>query len=141
MDTDVKFRPDLKTPEPAVVVFGRDGAGKPHASWFDAEAAPLAIKAAALMGMQVLTVATAEQRQLVERFARGRVFASGRAFTPFVREKAFAELLKIAETATPPAASAQIAEGTDGPAQPARASSGEAEAIPANEPGSQIADS
>ena len=37
----------------AVVVFGRDDAGRPHASAFDATAAESAEKAAALMGMRV----------------------------------------------------------------------------------------
>ena len=34
--------------DPSLVVFGRDGAGKPRASWFDAPSAELATKAADL---------------------------------------------------------------------------------------------
>src|SRR6476620_10331478 len=41
---------------PAVVVFGRDEAGKAHASWFDHGEAALAEKAAGLMGLRVLRV-------------------------------------------------------------------------------------
>ncbi len=42
--------------EPSIVIFGRDEAGKPHASWFDAASAELAIKAADQMNMRVLKV-------------------------------------------------------------------------------------
>src|SRR5215217_6420515 len=66
-----------QTPEPCVVVFGRDEAGKPHASWFDAESAELAVKAADLMQMRILRVETEEQRDLARQLAPGRVFASG----------------------------------------------------------------
>src|SRR5215212_9528651 len=76
---------DTPAPEPAVVVFGRDEAGKPHASWFDAENADLAAKAADLMHMRVLRVETEEHKTLARQLAPGRVFASGRAFTPFAR--------------------------------------------------------
>ena len=40
--------------KPSPVVFGRDGAGKPRASWFDAANAHLATKAANLMKMRVV---------------------------------------------------------------------------------------
>ncbi len=40
--------------EPSLVVFGRDQAGKPRASWFDAVSAELAAKAAELMKMSIL---------------------------------------------------------------------------------------
>ena len=51
--------------EPCIVVFGRDEAGKPHASWFDAEHAELAVKAAELMNMRDLRVETEEQEALI----------------------------------------------------------------------------
>ena len=68
----------------ALVVFGRDEAGKPHASAFDSSEAELAEKAAGLMGMRMLRIETDEQRDLAAKVPRGRVFASGRAFVPFV---------------------------------------------------------
>jgi len=77
---------DAPASEPSVVVFGRDEAGKPRASWFDAESAELAVKAADLMQMRILRVETDEQKALARQLARGRVFARGRAFTPFARE-------------------------------------------------------
>jgi hypothetical protein len=69
---------------PAVVVFGLDDKGKPHASAFDVSEAKLAQKAAGLMGMQVLRPKTADQRALAAKLPRGRIFASGRGFVPFV---------------------------------------------------------
>jgi hypothetical protein len=70
---------------PAVVVFGLDEKGKPHASAFDASNAKLAQKAAGLMGMHVMRPKTADQRALAAKLPRGRIFASGRGFVPFVR--------------------------------------------------------
>ena len=70
---------------PAVVVFGLDDKGKPHASAFDVSEAKLAQKAAGLMGMQVLRPKTADQRALAAKLPRGRIFASGRGFVPFVK--------------------------------------------------------
>ena len=86
--------------EPHVVVFGRDEAGKPHASWFDAESAELAMKAADLMNMHVLKLETEEPRVIARELARGRVFASGRAFTPFVRASVYGRLVELAGQAT-----------------------------------------
>ena len=40
--------------EPALLVFGRNGTGKPRASWFDAVSADLATKAADPMRMRVM---------------------------------------------------------------------------------------
>jgi hypothetical protein len=91
---------DTPAPEPAVVVFGRDEAGKPHASWFDAESAELAGKAAELMNMRVLRVETEEQKDVARQLAPGRVFASGRAFTPFARANLYSKLVELAGGAT-----------------------------------------
>jgi hypothetical protein len=65
-----------------LVVFGRDEAGRPRASWFDAQSADLAIKAAELMQMRVLRVETEEQKALARQLARGRVSATGRPLRP-----------------------------------------------------------
>jgi hypothetical protein len=66
---------------PALVVFGLDDTKRPHASAFVARQAD----AAGLMGMATLRPATDEQKALAAKLPRGRVFASGRAFVPFVR--------------------------------------------------------
>ena len=89
----------------ALVVFGRDEAGKPHASAFDSSEADLAEKAAGLMGMHVLRVETDEQRDLAAKLPRGRVFASGRAFVPFVKAglyEALAALVQPENEQAPP---------------------------------------
>ena len=83
-----------------LIVFGRDEAGKPHASWFDAASADLALKAADLMQMRVLKVETEEQKALARQLARGRVFATGRAFMPFARESLYRQLVELAGGAT-----------------------------------------
>ena len=46
--------------EPSLVVFGRDGTGKPRASWFDAVSADLATKAAEPTKMRVTGTFAAE---------------------------------------------------------------------------------
>jgi hypothetical protein len=89
--------------EPTLIVFGRDGAGKPRASWFDAMSADLALKAADLMKMRVLRIKTDEERALALQLARGRVFATGKAFTPYTRASVFSKLLELARNATAPA--------------------------------------
>ena len=43
---------------PALIVFGRNEAGKAHASWFDQSEAALAEKAADFMSLRVLQVRT-----------------------------------------------------------------------------------
>ena len=91
---------DTQPSEPCIVVFGRDEAGKPHASWFDAASADLALKAADLMNMRVLKVETEEQKALARQMTRGRVFATGRAFMPFARESLYRKLVELAGGAT-----------------------------------------
>src|SRR3954454_21787891 len=59
--------------EPSLVVFGRDDAGKPRASWFDAGSADLASKAADLMKMRALRLETEEQKAVARQLARARV--------------------------------------------------------------------
>ncbi len=56
--------------EPTLVVFGRDGTGKPRASWFDTGSADLATKAADPMRMRVLKIEAEEQKALAPHLAR-----------------------------------------------------------------------
>src|SRR3954447_15040060 len=86
---------DPRLSEPCLVVFGRDEAGKPHASWFDAQSADLAVKAADLMNMRVFRMPTEERKGLAAQLARGRVFASVRAFTPYVRASLYGQLVEL----------------------------------------------
>ena len=90
-------------PEPSFVVFGRDDGGKPHASVFGASEAELATRAAGLMRFKVLPIASDEHRKAASGLAAGRVFASGRAFSPFCREATYKALEAFPEAYTPPA--------------------------------------
>ncbi|WP_210485390.1 hypothetical protein [Microvirga antarctica] len=57
----------------ALILFGLDDAGKPHASSFNASDASLAEKAARLMGMKVLRLSTDEQQSLARKLPQGRI--------------------------------------------------------------------
>ena len=48
------------------------------------------------MNMRVLRVETEEHRAIARQLARGRVFASGRAFTPFARANLYSKLVELA---------------------------------------------
>ena len=76
-----------------LVVFGKDEAGKPHASRFTAADFELALKAARLMGMRVMRPVSEAAATLAAKLPKGRVFASGRGFVPFVKPKVFEALL------------------------------------------------
>ncbi|WP_375460039.1 hypothetical protein [uncultured Enterovirga sp.] len=95
-----------------VVVFGRDDKGKPHASRFEAAEAPLAERAAGLMGMQVLRIASEDAVELAAALPSGRIFASGKGFVPFVRADLFAKLVAAPGAFAPP----RLAAETDAPA-------------------------
>ncbi len=85
----------ISSATPALVLFGRDQAGKPHASWFDAASVELAAKAAGLMSMRTVPVETDELREIAASLPRGRMFSSGRAFTPFVKGKLYERLVEL----------------------------------------------
>jgi len=57
--------------------------------------------------MRVLKVETDEQKEVARQLAPGRVFASGRAFTPFARASVFTKLVELARGAN--------GHGTDAP--------------------------
>ena len=90
-----KLKPDPAAP--AIVVFGRDEAGKAHAAYFDHGEAALAEKAADFMSLRMLRVRTDEHRALATQLPHGRVFASGRAFVPFVKAALFLKLQTAAQ--------------------------------------------
>lgn len=103
-NANAKLTPATSSAVPVMIVLGRDDAGRAHASWFDAGEAKLAAKAASMMGMHALIVASDEIRQLADKLPHGRVFASGRAFVPFVRASTydkFAAHVPEAATAKP----------------------------------------
>ncbi len=81
--------------EAKLILYGRDDAGKPHASWFAEADAELATKAAGMMGMAALPVTSDEARALALQLPAGRIFASGRAFSPFSKMVAYEALVAL----------------------------------------------
>jgi len=81
-----------KAVAPAIIILGRDDVGKAHASWFPKADVPMAEEAAQTMGMTTLAVSTAELRGAAGRLPKGKLFASGRAFVPFVKMQTFEAL-------------------------------------------------
>lgn len=74
---------------PALIVLGLDEGGKAHASWFGEAETDVAEKAAGVMGMAALRASTDELRGLTGKLPKGKVFASGKAFVPFVKATTF----------------------------------------------------
>lgn len=70
---------------PALVVLGEDTEHKPHACWFSDADAELATKAAYLMGFHAVRLAVQKLRDAALELPAGKVFASGKAFCPFVK--------------------------------------------------------
>lgn len=85
-----------------LIVFGLDQNSKPHASWFSEIYAPLAEKAAGMMGMKILRLTTDEQQGLASKLPQGRVFESGRAFVPFVNKTLYGQLEAMGGETPPP---------------------------------------
>jgi hypothetical protein len=50
--------------------------------------------------MRILKVVTEEQKAVARQLARGRVFATGKAFTPYTRAPIFTKLVELAREAT-----------------------------------------
>src|SRR5690349_19210387 len=92
-------KPNPDPAAPALIVFGRNEAGKAHAAFFNQSKAALAEKAAVFMSLRMLRVRTEEHRALAAQLPHGRVFASGRAFVPFVKAALFLQLQTAAQAA------------------------------------------
>ena len=84
---------------PILVVLGIDMSDKPHASRFAERDAPFVVRAAELMGFHVIRVApeNTEPHAIAEGLPLGRIFATGRAFVPFVGRSAFDKLATLVE--------------------------------------------
>jgi hypothetical protein len=77
--------PSITLPCP-VIILGRDDNGRPHASFFPATDTRAAEKAAELMSMAALKVEGDELRAFLGRLPQGKLFDSGKAFVPFVKQ-------------------------------------------------------
>jgi hypothetical protein len=84
---------------PVLVVLGIDVDGKPHGSRFEERDAPFVERAAELMGFHVVRIApdNAELHGIAEQLPLGKIFATGRAFVPFVSRSAFDKLATLVE--------------------------------------------
>jgi hypothetical protein len=81
---------------PALVIFGLDDSKKPHAASFCEGDVALATKAASLMGMRLLPVLSDDARALAFKVPKGKVFGSGKAFTPFIKADLYTKIEAIA---------------------------------------------
>jgi hypothetical protein len=85
---------------PIVVVLGIDVDGRAHASRFDERDAALVQRAAELMGFHVVRVPpdNDELHAIAEKLPLGKIFATGRAFVPFVSRLALDQLAALVES-------------------------------------------
>ncbi|MGO6819813.1 hypothetical protein ACCS67_33995 [Rhizobium brockwellii] len=82
---------EISLPYP-VIILGRDDSGKAHASFFPATDAQPASRAASLMGMLSLRADNDAVRALLPRLPKGKLFDSGKAFVPFVKQDLYKEI-------------------------------------------------
>ncbi len=82
---------NVSLPHP-VIVLGRDDNGKAHASYFPAVDSHLASKAANLMGMLSLRADSDQVRAYLPKLPKGKLFDSGKAFVPFVKQDLYREI-------------------------------------------------
>ncbi|MCJ2071253.1 hypothetical protein MKK75_21060 [Methylobacterium sp. J-030] len=113
----------LAKPIPAVVVFGADKGGKPHAAWFPTPDVSLATKAAETIGFRALVLCDDAQRSAAAELPQGRVFSSGRAFVPFVAKEVYERLQALASGPVE-AATTTIKLAAQSPEKPAEGNDG-----------------
>lgn len=82
---------------PAIIVFGTDDTGKPHASTFTINQRHAAIKAAGLMSFRALAVEGEPLTHLAAKIPVGKVFNSGKGFVPFVKREVGEQLDQLAK--------------------------------------------
>ncbi|MCJ2021087.1 hypothetical protein MKK84_27330 [Methylobacterium sp. E-065] len=113
----------LAKPTPALIVFGADKGGKPHAAWFPTPDVSLATKAAATIGFRALVLCDDAQRSAAAELLQGRVFSSGRTYVPFVAKEVYERLQAFAGGSPGPTISSirsaaqspeKLADGDDG---------------------------
>ena len=84
---------------PIIVVLGIDVDGRAHASRFEERDAAFVQRAAELMGFHVVRVPpdNDELHAIAAKLPLGKIFATGRAFVPFVSRSAFDKLAALVE--------------------------------------------
>lgn len=78
---------------PAVAVVHRNGKETPRGAWFPADDIEAVLAGAAEMGMHAVKASTAEIISLAQRLPKGRIFDSGKLFTPLIQGKVYDELM------------------------------------------------
>lgn len=78
---------------PAVAVVFRSGKDTPRGAWFPADDIEAVLAGAAEMGMHAVKASTAEIISLAQRLPKGRIFDSGKLFTPLIQTKVYDELI------------------------------------------------
>jgi len=86
-------QPSAEVPVCNLVILGLDDRGRPHASRFAGEDARRVTAAAATMGMATLSIDGEALGELAARLPAGKLFASGKAFVPFVGQPLFDRLV------------------------------------------------
>lgn len=82
---------------PAIIVFGPDDTGKPHASTFTIDQRHEAIRAAGLMSFRALAIEGEPLISLAAKIPAGKVFSSGKGFVPFVKRDVGQQLDQLAK--------------------------------------------
>lgn len=108
--------PNAKT-APAMLILGLDDKGRPHASRFRGAEGSAAVKAAGAMQMCAVAAEGEALGKLAMALPEGRIFASGKAFVPFVKQAVFDQLLNhLPEGAARPVRPAKSASAAPAPA-------------------------
>jgi hypothetical protein len=81
-----------KTQIESLVLFGKDENGKPRSARFPENEAELAAEAARAMSLRLAIAATPEHFEFVTKLPVGRLYASGKAFVPNVRQDLYDQL-------------------------------------------------
>ncbi|CAM5378594.1 hypothetical protein ATER59S_01696 [Aquamicrobium terrae] len=123
-----------KLPSTCLIVFGLDEKGRPHASWFGDEDVALARKAAAMMGMAAVEATSEALRALAGQLPAGRVFASGRAFVPFIKGGLYDQLAAHLPAGAIPAGEAGPRPAEGATAAEAAGATEAADTMPADAP-------
>jgi hypothetical protein len=95
----------------SLVLYGLDEGGKPRAAYFAAKDAALAKKAAGLMGLTVLPVASPQQIEIAAKLPVGRLYSSGRGLVPNVRATLYEKLIEAAPGVAAGSQNSSKAEG------------------------------
>jgi hypothetical protein len=82
-----------ETQSSPVIAYGLDDSKKSRAGLFDSVKAPLAMKAAESMKLQVAHVISNELAEIASQLAKGRVYERGKRFIPLVRRSLYDKLL------------------------------------------------